>query len=200
MLPNLFTITYAIAQILLVFIIFAPSSTSFFIIETKVKSISKNYLLSTPTSARRNKWSLQLSNASADASSSSSTSSSSTSSSSPQWTDTFGSSALKQVQNLASVVSAANQDGAVESIGTSASSSDSSFSQQQQQEETGRGNGNNMSGDTDALFSNLTEQRGIKGQNRKVVLSALESLERDSTFCNHCCIILIYALIDCFFL
>jgi len=36
-----------------------------------------------------------------------------------------------------------------------------------------------MSGDTVPLFSNLTEQRGIKGQNRKVVLSALESLERD---------------------
>jgi hypothetical protein len=39
-----------------------------------------------------------------------------------------------------------------------------------------------MTGGTDSLFTNLIEQRGIKGQNWKVVLSALESLERDSTY------------------
>ncbi len=104
-----------------------------------------------------------------------STSSSSSSSSSlskiPQWTDTFGSSALKQVQNLASVVSAAN-DG-------------TDFSQQGGGNNESDNNKNSMSGGTDALFSNLTEQRGIKGQNRKVVLSALESLERDSTYHKH---------------
>ena len=97
----------------------------------------------------------------------------SSSSTVPQWTDTFGTSALGQVQNLASIVSAANRG---EEVGNSGS-------QQQKQKELKK---NQMSGDTDALFTNLTEQRGIKGQNRQVVLSALESLERDSTFLYLC--------------
>ncbi len=132
------------------------------------------------------------------------------------WSDTFGTSALRQVQNLASVVSQANdQSSSYPSPNSSLSTSSSSYSlsssssltdrfiqaaeqQQQQLDASNRLIGNirnvgssdggggditpnsNMSGDTVPLFSNLTEQRGIKGQNRKVVLSALESLERDS--------------------
>ena len=101
---------------------------------------------------------------------------------SPKWTDTFGSSALKQVQNLASVVSAANEDGASLTPATTMGSNDPSTPISQEEGNAATMKKNNMSGDTDALFSNLTEQRGIKGQNRKVVLSALESLERDSKF------------------
>lgn len=105
----------------------------------------------------------------------------------PNWADSFGASAIGQVQNLASLVSAASEGEQIE--------------QQNQKGKEGKEEKKDekkemtylMSGDTDAVFSNLTEQRGIKGQNRKVVLSALESLERDSEFvCLLCLIIMSY--------
>ena len=111
------------------------------------------------------------------------------------WTDNFGTSALGQVQSLANLVSDEN----AKQSSTKSSSSDTILvvdNNNKKEEEVVVGGGestekgtnnssnmknkNQMSGDTDALFSNLTVQRGIKGQNSKVVLSALESLEKDS--------------------
>jgi len=82
-----------------------------------------------------------------------------------KWVDDFGSSALRQVQSLAQVVTRANDEQQQQQTPSATSSSKS------------RG-----TGDTASLFTDLPEQEGIKGQNRKVVLSALESLERDMQF------------------
>ncbi len=66
------------------------------------------------------------------------------------WQENVGNSALRNVKSLAQSVNRANQ-----------------------------ANDKRQTGDTASIFNNIQEQRGIKGQNRQVVLGALESLERD---------------------
>ena len=184
-LSNLIIVTTAISCLVFTSL---PFTTSSFIIKSQVTFIDSNTNSNTNNKGRRN-CNDYYSNTNFHYLSSSGGGGdyvrlqmSSTSSNTPQWTDTFGSSALKQVQNLASVVSAANEDGAMGSNDPSSTITTTTATTISQEGNGTTSSKNNMSGDTDALFSNLTEQRGIKGQNRKVVLSALESLERDSKF------------------
>ena len=81
----------------------------------------------------------------------------------PSWSDQFGTSALKQVTNLAVVVTRANDD-----------------AQTEEEEEEEIVSKKRSTGDTGSVFSDLGDRNGIRGRNSIVVSSALESLERDS--------------------
>lgn len=85
------------------------------------------------------------------------------SSTSNEWETNLADSALRNVQNLAASVTRANDN-------------DPAYNREDDPENI-RG-----TGDTKSLYSYLKYQPSSKGQNRQVVVNALQCLERDSEF------------------
>jgi len=103
----------------------------------------------------------------------------------PTWANNVGTSALRNVENLAQTVSRANDEQIPHQLIIDNTQQQHQVQQQQQQVQRNR---NRNTGDTALLFDSTYEKKNLdidmistytKSQNKKVVRSALESLERD---------------------